>query len=150
MDPIADIVKLADFCIRYPSCRTVLLSYLCGMFRWINEDTLSNSVFSYGVSTSLPSYNALCDGCHCTLHVTTGRFACISCKDVDLCRSCFKRYEMDELKDIMTTCQDHPFLELSRTSITENSLHAERLSIEQWLQELESILTSRYIQSFFK
>ena len=141
-NPLSDIVKLADFCIRYPSCRTVLLSYLCGMFRWINEDTLSCSAFSYQVCTSLPSYNAICDGCNCNLCVATGRFACKSCEDVDLCRSCFKKYEMDELKNIMTICQDHQFLELSKTSITENALYAEKLSIEQWLQELESILTS--------
>lgn len=142
-DPVSDIFKLVDLCTRYPSCRTVLLSYLCRIFGWINEDTLSCSAFSYQVSTVLPSYNAFCDGCNCNLCIATGRFACKSCEDVDLCRSCFKMYEMDELKDTMTTCQDHAFLELSKTSITENALHTGRLPVEQWLQELGSILTLR-------
>jgi hypothetical protein len=43
-------------------------------------------------------------------HVSVGRFACNSCKDIDLCPSCFTKYDVDELKDVMKSCGDHHFI----------------------------------------
>jgi hypothetical protein len=57
--------------------------------------------------------------------------------DVDLCRLCFARYELDELKDNMATFQDHTFVDFSRTVSAEDP--------EQWLQELARDLKSRRI-----
>jgi len=124
-DPTPDIIQLANLCMRYKFCRTTLLIFLCGVLRWINEDTLSLLAFSCGISDAIPQYNKFCDGCRCDISESTGCFTCKSCKDVDLCRLCFVRYEVDELKDIIVTCQDHPFLDFSKTLPIEGP--------EQWL-----------------
>jgi hypothetical protein len=139
-NPTADIVKFVDLCIRYPPRRTDLLHNLCKMLLWIDEDALAFLAFSYQVADSIPSYNAFCDGCRCGLEVATCRFACKSCKDIDLCRSCFERYEMDELKHMMLNCQDHPFLELSKIGEIGSPIYAGR-TIDTWLQELRSSLS---------
>jgi tetratricopeptide (TPR) repeat protein len=136
-DPTPDIIRLANLCIRYEFCRTTLLIFLCGVLRWINEDTLSLLAFSYGISDAIPQYNKVCDGCLCDISESTGCFSCKSCKDVDLCGLCFARYGVDELKDTMVTCQDHPFLDFSKTLPIED--------LEQWLQELASDLKSRLL-----
>jgi hypothetical protein len=136
-DPTPGIIQLVNLCMRYKSCRTTLLLFLCGVLRWINEDTLSLLAFSYGISGAIPQYNKICDGCRFEISVSTGCFSCQSCRDVDLCRLCFVRYELDELKDIMATCEDHPFLNFSKTLSIEGP--------EQWLQELASDLRSRRI-----
>lgn len=101
------------------SCRKTLLALLCGVLHWINEDTLSLLAFSYEISDVLPQYNKFCDGCRCDINTSTDCFSCKSCRNVDLCRLYFARYELDELKDIMSTCQDHSFLDFSKTSSTE-------------------------------
>jgi hypothetical protein len=48
---------------------------------------------------------------------------------------------MDELKDTVEKCQDHPFLNLSMIGSTEfiSSFHVGEDHIEQWLQELANI-----------
>jgi len=129
------IIQLVALCLRHKSCRTALLILLYKVLLWINEKTLSLFAFSYGVSDTVPQYNRSCDGCHCDIDVSTGYFSCKSCKDVDLCRLCFARYELDELKGIMTSCQDHIFVDFSKTVTVEN--------VEQWLQELAQDLKSR-------
>jgi tetratricopeptide (TPR) repeat protein len=139
---VPDMVKLVELCIQYPSCRTILLASLCGMFRWNGEDTLSILAFSFAVVDSLPHYNVICDGCQHDLGITTGRFACKSCKNIDLCKSCFGKYELDELEDILESCQDHHFLELSKSS-TNGLIATTQSSAEQWLQELLSNLKSQ-------
>jgi len=131
------IIYLITLCLRHKSCRTTLLILLHKVLLWINEETLSLLAFSYGVSDAIPQYNRFCDGCQCDIDASTGCFSCKSCKDVDLCRLCFSRYELDELKGIMATCQDHTFVDFSRTVTVEDA--------EPWLQELASDLKSRRI-----
>jgi hypothetical protein len=134
---MSKIIQLVSLCLRYKSCRTTLLILLYKVLLWINEDTLSLLAFSYGISDAVPQYNRFCDGCHCDINVSTGCFSCKSCMDVDLCRLCFARYELDELKDNMATFQDHTFVDFSRTVSAEDP--------EQWLQELARDLKSRRI-----
>jgi hypothetical protein len=136
-DPTPDIIQLVILCMRYKSYRTTLRLFLCSALRWINEDALSLLAFSYRISDAIPQYNKFCDGCDCDISASTGCFSCKSCKDVDLCGPCFARYGVDELKDIMGSCQDHPFLDFSKTLPIEDS--------EQWLRELASDLKSRLI-----
>jgi tetratricopeptide (TPR) repeat protein len=136
-NPTPDILQLINLCVRYKSCRTTLLIFLCSVLQWMSEDTLSLLAFSYGISGAIPQYNKICDGCRCDISESTGYFSCKSCKDVDLCGPCFARYGVDELKDIMVACQDHPFLDFSKTLPIEDA--------EQWLQELASDLKSRLI-----
>jgi hypothetical protein len=137
LEPTPDIIQLVNLCMQYKFCRTTLLISLCGVLRWINEDTHSLLAFSHGISDAIPQYDKICDGCSCGISESTGCFTCKSCKDVDLCELCFARYGVDELKDIMITCQDHPFLDFSKTIPIED--------LEQWLQKLASELKSRLI-----
>jgi ZZ type zinc finger protein len=133
------MVKLIDLCIRFPLCRPTLLAYLCKIFGRNGWDDLSATASSYAVFRSLPSYNAYCDGCERDLNISTGRFICKSCKDLDLCSSCFKKYELDGLKDVLKSCQDHHFLELSEIGL-ENNPSQTQLLVEEWLQKLTSDL----------
>ena len=129
----SSIIQLVALCLRHKSCRTTLLSLLCKVLLWMNKETLSLLAFSHGVSDAIPQYNRFCDGCYCDIDVGTGCFSCKSCKDVDLCRLCFARYDLEELKSVMATCQDHTFTDFSTTVTVEDA--------EQWLQELARDLT---------
>jgi hypothetical protein len=122
------IIQLAALCLRHKLCRKILLIFLHKVLLWINEETLSLVAFSHGVSDIVPQYNRFCDGCQCSINVGTGCFSCKSCKDVDLCRLCCVRYDIDELKGIMGTCQYHTFVDFSRIVMVQD--------IEQWLQKL--------------
>jgi Zinc finger, ZZ type len=136
------IIKVIDLCIRFPLCQPTLLAHLCRIFRWNGWDDLSVTASSYAISSSLPRYNALCDGCKRDLNINTSRHVCKSCKDLDLCSSCFNKYELDELKDVLKICQDHTFLELSKM-ILENDSSQAQLSAEEWLRELMNNLKLR-------
>jgi hypothetical protein len=77
--------------------------------------------------------------------VATGRFAYQYGKDIDLCRACIERYELDELKELMGSCHDHNFFELSMAEAEEvgsTSYTSTVLSVEQWLQDLADKLLS--------
>jgi len=125
-----------ELCIRYISYKRILLPGLVRAFLWIGEETLSLLAFSYQVSDTPSDYHADCDACACHLGSSTGRFACRSCKDVDLCKSCFESYQVGELKELVETCEEHAFLELT-FSAENHSLQSDRsVDLERWLQEL--------------
>jgi len=136
------IIKLIDLCIWFPLCQPTLLAHLCRIFGWNGWDDLSVTASSYAVLDSLPRYNAYCDGCERDLDISTGRLGCKSCKKMDLCGGCFKKYELDGLKDVLKSCQNHHFLEMSKIG-SENDANQIQVSVEQWLQELASDLKVR-------
>jgi tetratricopeptide (TPR) repeat protein len=139
----AYLTKLAQLCARYPSKRIHILGCMCKAFLWIGDETRSISCFMFLVFYTFPLYNAICDACQCVLGVTTGRFGCVSCKDIDLCGDCLGEYEVDDFKGAMEMCQDHQFLELSRINLSEFTSSfwgGESLSIEEWLEDLATSL----------
>jgi tetratricopeptide (TPR) repeat protein len=143
--PFVVIIKAVDLCIRYPPCRITGLVHLCAMFRWNNEDGFSTQAFRYSVSDTLPGYNSFCDGCGYDLNIGTGRNACTSCKDVDLCGSCFEKYEVDDLRDKMANCQDHVFLQLAKSGSMDDCTDGKDLSVEEWLQKVKVSLEVRKV-----
>ena len=48
-----------------------------------------------------------CNGCRCLLSIVTRRWICRSCRDVDLCRSCFSKEQNGTLG--LVNCLDHQF-----------------------------------------
>lgn len=56
---------------------------------------------------------------------------------MDLCSDCFSEYELDGLNDVLKSCEDHRFLELSKIG-SENDSSETQVSTEQWLQDLAS------------
>jgi hypothetical protein len=129
------VIKLINLCIQFPLCQPTLLANICKIFAWKDWDDLSLTASSYAVRGSLPLYDAFCDGCERDLGTSTGRFVCKSCKDINLCSTCFKIYEVDGMKAGMKTCQDHHFLKLSKIGL-KGRANEVGLSVEQWLQEL--------------
>lgn len=138
----SQMIKLVNLCIQFPSSQPRLLAHLFKIFAWNRWDDIAVTASLYKVLDSLPSYDSYCDGCKRDLDITTGRLVCRSCMDLDLCSDCFEKYELDGLKDVLNSCQDHRFLDLSKIGL-ENNPNQTQLSTEQWLQELASDLKTR-------
>ena len=140
---LAAIDQLAGLYIRFSRSKAVLLGCIGRLFAWVGDDKRSIEAFMYELSLSSPRYSAYCNGCHTTLSIDTGRLVCKICEDVDLCKSCFDKLPKNELGDILSSCQEHSFLEINGVRTTRSYLTCDAdtgVSIERWVKDLANSL----------
>lgn len=68
-----------------------------------NQIMKTGDVWSHG--------NTLCDSCEEQLTLSTKRFVCMACSDVDFCEACYREYDvLDTTEEATTGCTGHQFL----------------------------------------
>jgi hypothetical protein len=105
---------IIHLCCRYPLSNISLLGVVGRVLLWTgdrenarlafqNQITKTGDVWSHGYT--------LCDTCEEPLTMSTKRFVCMACSDVDLCKACYREYDvLDTTKEATTGCTDHRFL----------------------------------------
>ena len=105
---------IIHLCSRYPLTNTSLLGVvgrvlLCtgdrenARLAFQNQIMKTGDVWSHGYT--------LCDSCEERLTMSTKRFVCMACSDVDLCKACYREYDvLGTTEEATTGCTDHRFL----------------------------------------
>ena len=103
------LVECISICRQYPSCSSIVYGNLGRILMWNGKDDDAVAAFQHQIAQA---HTVVCDGCDRSVSRETGRLICKSCLDVDLCRDCYAKYEVDEVT--IDGCQDHAFLESNR------------------------------------
>jgi tetratricopeptide (TPR) repeat protein len=130
---------IIQLCSRYPLTKTSLLGIvgrvlLCTGDRENARLAFQNQIMKTGDVCS-HGYTR-CNSCEEPLTMSTNRFVCMACSDVDLCEACYREYDvLDTTEEATTGCTDHRFLAVPQPdpSLTK-SLNDQRLSA--WMSQM--------------
>jgi tetratricopeptide (TPR) repeat protein len=126
-------------CSRFPLSNSNLLGIVGRVLLWTgdrenaqlafqNQITKTGDVWSHGYT--------LCDSCEERLTMSTKRFVCMACCDVDLYKTCHREYDvLDAIEEATTGCTGHRFLVVPQPDpYPTKSLNNQRLSA--WMSQM--------------
>jgi len=118
----SELLELSNHIKKWRQGNTAIVNWLAKALIGVKDDQNAQLAFRYSIR--YPNDNnadfggTLCDGCLYYITISTGRYVCRQCSDIDLCEICMSKHERNTLA--LARCRDHCFFSVDTTSLEIN------------------------------
>lgn len=136
---LVSVIELAN---EYGKEDPTILNRLGKALVFRNESDNARIAFGYSIITfekGIPIFSGIaCDGCNLMTALSTGRYLCSQCDDIDLCDPCMDRYGSNAF--LVPGCSNHSFFRIDGARNLSTSQSTRKVGGAEWTVWINSMI----------